>query len=158
MVGGKPDEIDLRILALLQKNGRIDIQQLSGMVNLSRTPVQARIDKLEDAGVIKGYTALLDREKAGCPTLVITHIKLEKQTTELLEEFERAVSGMQEIQFCLHVSGTWNFILHVTASSPQAYFKFLMEQISSINNVAHIDSCFVMKESKANGPIALFPG
>jgi len=153
MVGGKPDEIDLRILNILQTNGRIDVQQLSGMVNLSRTPVQARIDKLEQAGVIRGYSALLDREKAGCPVLVITHIKLEKQTTELLDEFEQLMSGVSEIQFCLHVSGTWNFILHVSATSPQAYFDFLMKQISSISNVAHIDSCFVMKESKSYGPL-----
>src|ERR1700743_895959 len=115
MISGKLDEIDLRILAILQLDGRIDTVALSRQVNLSRGPVAIRIEKLQEAGYIRGFTALLDREKIGRPVLVLTHVQLEKQPTQLLEEFEQLAADLPEIQSCLHVSGTWNFILQVTA-------------------------------------------
>ncbi|MBL4677006.1 MAG: Lrp/AsnC family transcriptional regulator [Mucilaginibacter sp.] len=149
------DEIDLKILNHLQKDGRIDVAALSQKVNLSRTPVNRRIEIMQKQGFIKGFTVLLDREKVGRPVLIITHVKLEKQTTELLSEFESQVTKMPEVQFCMHVSGLWNFILHVSAVSPQAYFSFLMEKVNSLPNVAHTDSCFVMRECKTYGPLAL---
>ncbi|HEX3384412.1 MAG TPA: Lrp/AsnC ligand binding domain-containing protein, partial [Mucilaginibacter sp.] len=63
--------------------------------------------------------------------------------------------AMPEVQFCLHVSGGWDFFLHVTAVTPQDYYVFLMEHICGLPNVAHVESCFVMKESKAYGPLPL---
>lgn len=101
------------------------------------------------------FAAMLDREKIGRPVLVVTHVQLEKQTTELLEEFERLAGELPEVQCCLHVSGGWNFILHITATSPQAYFAFLMEKVNSLANVAHTESSFVMKEIKTLEPFSL---
>lgn len=155
MNNGKLDEIDRNILNELQLDGRIDILELSSRVNLSRTPVSLRLEKMVKLGVIRGFVALLDREKVGQPVLVVTHVRLEKQTTLLLEEFEGIVCDMSEVQACLHVSGDWNFILLVSSVAPQAYFNFLMEKINSLPNVAHTDSAFVMKEAKSNGALKL---
>src|SRR3978361_610211 len=102
MNGETLDEIDHKILHHLQENARLDIMEVARLVNLTKTPVTKRIRKLRDAAFIKDYHALLDREKIGQPVLVITHVKLQKQTTALLNEFESVVMLMPEVQFCLH--------------------------------------------------------
>ncbi|MDB5089722.1 MAG: AsnC family transcriptional regulator [Mucilaginibacter sp.] len=155
MINGQLDEIDLKILGLLQDNARMDIMEVVRRVNLTKTPVTKRIKKLRATGYIKSYVALLDREKIGQPVLVITHVKLDRQTTAQLDAFEAMAKDMPEVQFCLHVSGSWNFILHITAATPQAYFNFIMEKITGLDNVAHVESCFVMKECKSYGSFVL---
>jgi len=155
MNGATLDEIDHKILQLLQDNARMDISEIVRRINLSKTPVSKRIRRLRDAGYIKAYVALLDREKIGWPVLVLTHVRLEKQTTELLNAFEEAVKQLPEVHFLLHVSGGWNFILHVTATTPQAYFTFIMEHINSLGNIGGMESCFVMKECKSFAPYSL---
>jgi Lrp/AsnC family leucine-responsive transcriptional regulator len=155
MFNGQLDDIDLKILSLLQDNARLDVMEIVRKVNLTKTPVSKRIRRLKETGFIKAYVSLLDREKIGQPVLVVTHVKLEKQTTTLLNEFEAAMLVMPEVQFCLHVSGGWNFILHITAATPQDYFHFIMEKITGMDNVAHVESCFVMKESKSYAPFRL---
>ncbi|WP_091150813.1 Lrp/AsnC ligand binding domain-containing protein [Mucilaginibacter pineti] len=62
---------------------------------------------------------------------------------------------LDAVEFCLHVSGSWNFILHINAASPQAYFEFLMSRICSMPNVAHVESHIVLKECKRYDPIRL---
>jgi Lrp/AsnC family leucine-responsive transcriptional regulator len=155
MQHGHPDEIDLKILQLLQGNARMDVTEVVRQVSLTKTPVAKRIKRLKETGFIKAYVAILDREKIGQPVLVITHVKLEKQTTALLNAFEQAMQQLPQVQFCLHVSGGWNFILHITAETPQAYFHFIMEKVTGLDNVAHVESCFVMRECKSFAPFRL---
>jgi len=155
MINGQLDEIDLRILAVLQSDGRTDMAELSRKVNLSRTPVSLRVEKLMEAQVIRRFVGIVDRIKVGRPVLVVTHIKLEKQTTSLLLEFETYAAGLPEVQSCLHVSGDWNFILQVTAMAPQDYYDFLMERINQLPNVAITASAFVLKECKSYSPLPL---
>ena len=149
------DEIDVKILKLVQEDARLTPVEIAPLVHLSRTPVAARLRKLRQEGVIRSFISVLDRQLIGQPVLVITHVKLEKQSTEYFNDFENAVCQMPEVQFLLHVSGGWNFILHITAKSPQAYFDFIMENINALGNIAHMESCFVMKECKSNGPFKL---
>src|ERR1700761_8604405 len=151
MNGYIPDEIDLNILRLLQNNARLDNMEIARKVNLSRTPVSNRISKLRTAGFIKDYVAILDRERIGQPVLVVTHVKLNRQTTPLFDEFEQAMRKVPEVQFLFHVSGGWNYILHITATTPQAYFNFVMDKITGLENVAHVESCFVLHEVKTYG-------
>jgi DNA-binding Lrp family transcriptional regulator len=155
MTNGKLDDLDIRILNLLQKDARTGLLEIVRGINLSKTPTAKRIRKLKDKGYIKKFVTVLNREKIGQPVLVITHVKLDKQTTPELEAFEAMVNDMPEVQFCLHVSGSWNFILHVTAPTPQAYFDFLLAEITGVVNIAHVESCFVMKECKSYAPFIL---
>jgi Lrp/AsnC family leucine-responsive transcriptional regulator len=151
----KLDDIDLKILNVLQEDSRVEMQELARRVCLSRTPVAIRVEKLSEHGVIKRLIAVVDRVLVGRPVLVVTHVKLEKQTTELLNAFEELVNGLPEVQFCLHVAGDWSFILHVTALSPQGYYDFLMRNINCLANVASTDSSFVLKECKSYAPLPL---
>ncbi|WP_426582645.1 Lrp/AsnC family transcriptional regulator [Mucilaginibacter sp. R-33] len=155
MINGKPDEIDIKLLGLLQQDASVDIAKLAKLVHRSANPVHERIKKLRQAGYIKAYIAVLDRALAGQPVLVIVHVKLKRQTQMLLGDFEQTVTRMTQVQFCLHVSGGWDFILHVTATTPQAYYVFLMERICGQPNVEHVESSFVMKECKSYSPLVV---
>lgn len=155
MINGQLDETDIRILNHLQQDARIDVSKLSTLVYKSASPVAERIRKLQEAGYIKNYFAILDRSKIGKPVLVVTLVKLERQTKTLLNEFERTADTMDEVQFCLHLSGKWDFILHVTAETPQHYYDFLMGKLCDLPNVAHVESSFVLKEAKSFSPFKL---
>ena len=155
MSKGNLDDIDLKIMDILQRNGRIDVTRIARKVHKTPHPVHDRIFRLEEEGFIKGYIALLDRAKIGKPVLVVTMVKLEKQTTRLLNEFEKNTSAMSEVQCCLHVSGKWDFMLHVTAETPQGYYLFLMEKICGQDNVEHAESAFVLRECKSFGAFDL---
>jgi Lrp/AsnC family leucine-responsive transcriptional regulator len=76
----------------------------------------------------------------------------------LINEFEKVAGAMPEVAFLLHVSGGWDFILHIHARTPQDYYNFLMEQVCAMHNVAHVESSFVMKEYKSYGPFELSNG
>lgn len=149
------DATDIKLLNYLQQDGRISERQLAALVFKSPPTVNERLGKLQERGYIRRFTVLLDREKIGQPVLVLTHVRLEKQTTELLNAFEEAVKRLPEVQCLLHVSGSWNFILHVTATTPQAYFSFIMQHINSLGNIGGMESCFVMRECKSDGPFVL---
>ena len=155
MVNGKLDELDLRILSHLQQDARIDFSKLGRLVNLSHTPVTERVKKLQDAGYIKKYIAVLDREKAGQPVLVVLMIKLKDPDTALFTNFENLLIEMPEVQTVLHVASYWNFIVHVTAATPQAYHSWLMEKITCHNYIANTESAFLLKDCKSYGPLRL---
>jgi Lrp/AsnC family leucine-responsive transcriptional regulator len=87
--------------------------------------------------------------------LVLLHVLLAKQTTAALDAFEELVTAMPQVQICSLVPGDWNFILHVSAPSPQHYYPFVMEKITAHGNITRVESNFVMKECKNYGPFSL---
>ena len=156
MNGDKLDEIDLKILQYLQ-GGRLSeaFNTIGSKVGLSISPVTNRIEKLQETGYIKKYFAVLDREKIGQAVLVVLMVKLKEQNTERILEFERMVCNMPQVQSCLTVSGNWNFILQVTAETPQAYAIWLLEKVNIHPNVGNVESAFLMREGKNYGGFRL---
>ena len=152
MHSGRPDEIDFKILQHLQEDARISLVKLASLVGLTIGPLSTRIEKLETAGFIKKYMTVLDREKISQPVLVILMIKLKEQNTKLLDEFEKVVIPMPEVQSCHVVSGSWNFIIQVTAKTPQDYAIWLFEKVNMHPNISSVESAFLMKEAKNHGP------
>lgn len=155
MINGKPDEIDYKILSYLQEDARIDFSKLGRLVKLSHSPVTERIRKLQEAGFIKKYITVLDREKAGQPVLVILMIKLKDPDTKLFEHFEQLLTQMPEVQSALHVASYWNFIVQVSATTPQTYHQWLMEKITCHTYIANTESAFLLKDCKSFGPLKL---
>ena len=151
MTAGKLDDIDLKILHILQEDSSIDVARLAQMVNRTANPIHERIRKLVELGYIKKFTAILDRVLIGQPVLVLLMVRLKEQNTQRMFEFEQVVNAMPEVQSCLMVSGTWNFILQVTAETPQAYSIWLMEKVNIHQNVGNVESAFLMRESKNYG-------
>lgn len=149
------DPTDIKILNILQQDARLDIRQIAVQVHKSTSPVHERIRRLQDHGFIKRYVAVLDREKIGKQLMAITRVSLNVHTQETLNNFAGSVNELPEVQLCLHLSGAYDFILHVIVSDTQAYHDFLVNKLCKLAHVTHVESSFVLRECKMYGPYQL---
>jgi Lrp/AsnC family leucine-responsive transcriptional regulator len=150
------DRIDVKILNLLQEDGRLSNQDLAARVGLSPSPCLRRLKRLERSGVIQRYAAVVDQSKVGIPVSVFVSVKLERQREDVLDRFERAISGCREVVECYLMTGSRDYLLRVVASDLTAYERFLKETLTRIDGVASIESSFALNQVKfANAlPIA----
>ena len=143
------DNASLRILQELQRDARQTVQQLADAVGLSSTPCWKRIKDMEAAGVIRGYTALVDRSKVGLHLLVVAEINLSQHSEELVLGFERAVAAEPKIVRCLSTTGQSDYILTVMVPGIAEYERFLHGTLFKLPGVTHVRSSIVLKEIKA---------
>ena len=107
------DQIDRKIIAELQKNGRLNNQELSEKVALSPSPCLRRVRQLENKKIIHGYTAIVDQDSCGLPITAFVSVRLEKQNQESIEILERGIVDLDEVIACYLMSGTSDYLLHV---------------------------------------------
>src|SRR5215469_7798479 len=142
------DDIDRRILAVLQDDGRISLADLATRVGLSPSPCLRRIRRLERSGVISRYVAVLDQAKVGLPVSVFVSIKLESQRVEALERFKRAIAKWPEVLECYLMTGPRDYLLRIVAADLGAYERFLKQKLTRIDGVASIESSFALEQAK----------
>ena len=142
------DRYSLQIHAELQRDARQTVQQLSAAVGLSPTPCWKRVKDLEAAGVITGYTALVDREKLGLNLSVVVEANLSEHSEELVRRFERAVAASPQIVRCVSTTGQADYILTVLVNDIKAYEQFLHDTIFKLPGITHVRSSIVLKEIK----------
>jgi len=142
------DKIDRQILALLQENARLTIQEIGQRINLSKTPVHERIKRLEREGVIEKYVTVLNKKKLGNLLVVLCHVTLDKQTRDTFLVFDGAIAALPEVIECSMVSGTFDYLLKVVVHDMEGYNQFYQERLSVIPGILHISSFFVMSEVK----------
>jgi Lrp/AsnC family transcriptional regulator, leucine-responsive regulatory protein len=152
---GQLDEIDFKILELLQQNARLDITQIAVRVHRSFTPVQERIRRLKADGYIRRYTAVLDRRLIGRPTLMITLVKLNRHQGQALQDFPAYMYSLPEVQVCLHLSGEYDFLLQVSLKDPQEYKVFLEQRLCILPMVEKVHSSLVLDECKVDAVLPL---
>lgn len=156
----KLDDIDRRIVQILQADGRISVQELAGKVGLSPSPCARRVRLLEEAGIIEGYVAIVSQEKLGLPVSVFASIKLERQREEELDRFAAAVSRWPEVADCYLMTGQRDYLLRIIVSDLAAYERFLKDKLTRLDNVASIESSFALGRVKRSYsvPVALGRG
>ncbi len=142
------DEIDRKLLNILQKNSRITIRELSEQLHLSTTPIHERIKKLEKSGYIKQYITLLDPKKIGKMLIVYINVSLNKHTKEAIEEFESHMDKMEEVMESYYISGSSDFLLKVYCNDMDDFHHFITNKFSVIGNITQFYSSFVMSENK----------
>ena len=142
------DAIDRRILALLQQDARMTVQEIAEKVGMSTSPCHRRIKLLEEGGVIERYVAIVDQRAVGLPVSVFISIKLERQTEADLERFARAISGWSEILECYLMTGHRDYLLRVVVADLAAYEQFLKKKLTRIEGVASIESSFALDQIK----------
>lgn len=142
------DAIDRRILAHLQENGRLTATELAERVGLTTSPCLRRLKLLEEAGIIRGYTALLDQKKVGLPVSVFVSIKLERQIEDALGKFEAAVKRCPEVLECYLMTGPRDYLLRVVARDLADYERFVKETLTRIEGIANIESSFALGQVK----------
>ena len=141
----KLDKIDHAILTNLQNDGRISNSDLADKVGLSQSACLRRVKGLEVQGVIEGYVAVIDQRAAGLPDNVFVQITVEKQTKELLTEFEKIVHDCPQFMECYLMSGDADYLLRVIVSDASDYEKLHMDVLTALPGVSQIKSNFSLR-------------
>ena len=149
------DKTDLQILKILQENGRITNLQLSNDINLSPAPTLERVRKLENAGYIKSYHALVDEEKLGLGIKTFIQVQLDFHKSDSIQIFLNEVSAIKEITECHHVTGQCDFMLKVYVKDIKAYEALIMEKISKISVVKTFQTMMILSTNKKEPIIPL---
>lgn len=142
------DELDIRILELLQNNCRLTNKEIGEKLHRTANPVSERIHKLQQKGIIKGYIAVLDHEQIDRGLMAFTHVQLKDHSEESLIHFEAEICKFDDVLECYHMSGIYDFILRVAVRDLKAYHDFLMNKLFKLVPSGQVQSTFVMKEAK----------
>ena len=142
------DQIDRRILAELSEFGRISIAALADRVGLSKTPVLARVRRLEDDRYILGYHAALNAEKMGLAQIAFIQVTLSDTTTEALNAFNEAVENAPEIEACHMIAGGFDYLLKVRTRDVATFRKAFGETIARLPHFAQSSTFMVMETVK----------
>ena len=144
----KLDAIDRRIIAAVQADGRITANDLAARVGLSPSPCARRLRLLEESGVIKGYTAVIDQKKVGLPISAFASIKLERQREEDLDRFAKAVARWPEVADCYLMTGQRDYLMRIVVRDLEAYESFLKDKLTRLDGVASIETSFALGQVK----------
>lgn len=149
------DEIDRKIIAAVQNDGRISTHELATRVGLSPSPCARRVRLLEEAGIIKGYTAVIDQTKVGLPVSAFASIKLERQREESLDRFAEAIAGWPEVVDCYLMTGQRDYLMRVVVRDLAAYEQFLKDKLTRLEGVASIETSFALGQVKRSEALPL---
>ena len=149
------DEYDRKILSVLSIEGRISMTALGARVGLSKTPVTARVKRLEEEGVITGYRATLSASKLGVEHIAFLEVKLSDTREKALDAFNQAVRAIPEVEACHMIAGGFDYLIKVRTSDIFAYRQVLGEQLSRLPNVASTSTYISMQSVVDTVPIDL---
>lgn len=144
----KLDDRDEDILRALQENARLTNKELAAKVHLSTTPTYERVKRLERLGFIKQYATILDAAKLNKGFAVFCSIKLRRLNSEMALAFTEMIKQIPEVTECYNISGSFDYLLRIQSPDMQYYQKFLLNVIGRHDNIASIESTFVMEEVK----------
>ena len=142
------DQIDRNILPHLASDGRISVAELSRRVNLSKTPLNARIRRLEQEGYILGYRAIIDPKRLGLPHVAFVEVRLNDTRKAALEAFNKAVRALPEVEQAHMIASNFDYLLKVRTKDIAAYREVLGEKISALPHVANTSTHVSMEAVK----------
>ena len=150
-----PDRIDQRILATLQADGRLSNVDLAERVGLSPSPCLRRVKQLEDAGMIDGYRAILNRKAVGLGLTVFVELKVGKHSRDNAAMLQEALAAIPEVVSCHMVSGASDFLAEVVVPDLEAYERLMTDKILTLETIEDVRSNFAIRTIKSNGPLPL---
>jgi Lrp/AsnC family transcriptional regulator, leucine-responsive regulatory protein len=142
------DKVDQKILAELQRDSRISVADLAAKAGLSASSCHRRVKLLEEAGVISGYGARLDRAKLGLSIEFFVEVSLSSQTEEAFEKFERAATRVPEILECHLMSGQFDYLLRIAAADAAGYERIHRSKLSRLPGIQRIQSSLALRSVK----------
>jgi Lrp/AsnC family transcriptional regulator len=143
----KLDHLDRRILAILQRDAGLSLEELGDRVGLSRNAVWRRVKALEESGIIRARVALLDPEKLGLGLTVFMMIKAERHTPDWLDNFTRATADMPEILGAYRMTGDLDYLIRARVADVKAYDRLYKDLIARVD-LHDVSASFVMEETK----------
>jgi Lrp/AsnC family transcriptional regulator len=145
MMASEIDTIDRRILAELQRDGTLSVDQLSERVSLSRNACWRRVKRLEEDGIITGRVALVDGEKIGLGLSVFILVRTSRHDPEWLKAFRDAVTSLPEITGVYRMSGDLDYVLRARVADVKAYDRLYQRLIAKVP-LTDVSASFVMEE------------
>jgi len=142
------DNIDLRILSLMQTKANLSVAQIAEEVNLSQPPCWRRIKKLEAKGYIDGRVTMLNRKQLGLNIVVYTEVKLTSNGRQEVDKFEDEISSFPEVAECYAMLGRSDYLLRIVAKDMDDYDRFFRDHLSKIPGVQDITSAVALREVK----------
>lgn len=142
------DATDRTLLEALQNNARLTTSELAQLTQMSQSPCWRRVKRLEDAGLIAGYQARLDRRALGYGVMAFVTISIEGQDESHSLDFERAVRQIPEVVTCHGVSGPEDFVLIVVAADLDAYSNLMQHKLRRLPGVKMVRTSFSLQEVK----------
>jgi DNA-binding Lrp family transcriptional regulator len=149
------DKLDRELLRLVQADGRLTNAELAQRIGLSPSAAFRRLQRLEQSGVISGYSATLDGEAIGKPTTVFIEVTLASQVSTALDAFERAVSACEDVLECHLMSGDFDYLLRVAVADMRDYERVHRQRVAAFPHVARIRTAFAMRAVVARRGYAL---
>jgi len=139
------DRYDRAILRLLQEDARTTNSALAARVSLSESATLRRVRALEESGLIEGYTALVDQQRAGFPVNVFVSITLDRQSQTGLEAFESAVRRIPEVMECYLMTGEHDYLLRLVVADLADFERIHNQHLTRLPSVARVHSSFAMR-------------
>lgn len=144
----KLDKTDIQLLKALQKDAKANTKELCELLNLSKTPVYERMRRLENEGVITGYSAIIDNKKVGLPLVVFCNVSLAVHDDEHIERFKNEIMAINEIMECYSTGGVFDFLLKVVLKDMDEFNRFVFEKLTKVHGIVKMQSSFVLNEIK----------
>jgi Lrp/AsnC family transcriptional regulator, leucine-responsive regulatory protein len=149
------DRIDLRLLAVLQTEGRITNAELAERVNLSPSACLRRLQRLEADRVITGYAAQVDPQAVGLGLQAFVRVQLVKHEADVIERFVERVGGWDEVVACHALTGDMDYLLHIYVADLADFSRFLLDHLLNAAGVADVNSSFVLRTVKRSPSLPL---
>lgn len=149
------DRIDLTLLALLQRNGRISNAELAEQVALSASACLRRVQRLEQSGVLVGYSAQLDARRLGLGLQAFVRVQLKQHDAAAVAGFSDAVNRWDEVVACHALTGDMDYLLHVMVEDLDHFSRFLLDRLLQGGQVVDVNSSFVLRTVKSAGALPL---
>ncbi|TCI90178.1 Lrp/AsnC family transcriptional regulator [Tenacibaculum sp. M341] len=149
------DNIDKKLINLLQNNSKQTTKQLSLQLGLSVTAVYERVKKLEREKIIANYVAIIDPKKVNKAFLVFCQVKLVQHSREYLSVFEKEILKLPEVAECFHISGDYDYILKIYVKDMEEYREFMVNKLTSIKHIGSTQSSFTIGGIKNSTTLSL---
>ncbi|SEM52335.1 Lrp/AsnC family transcriptional regulator, leucine-responsive regulatory protein [Luteibacter sp. UNCMF331Sha3.1] len=149
------DRTDLRILAILQTQGRMTNAELAAEVNLSASACLRRVQKLEADGVIAGYGARLDPRALGLGLQAFVRVQLSRHESDAIDSFTDRVAEWDEVVSCYALTGDMDYLLQVYVADLDGFSRFLLDRLLNAAGVADVNTSFVLRTVKASTALPL---
>lgn len=143
-----PDRTDVRILSLLQHDGRLSNVELAQDVALSPSPCLRRVRQLEESGYLRAYVGLVDPRRVGLGLQAYVNVTLDKRRDAVVNTFHDAMQAAPEVLTCVALTGEMDYLLHVVAEDLEHFSRFLMDRLLKLDGVANVKSSFVLESVK----------
>lgn len=142
------DKIDRKILAILQENAKLTTKEIAAQLDMTTTPVYERIKRLERRNYITGYVALVNRKKVERGLMAFVSVSLKEHSKKALLKFEQEIVKFEKVVECYHIAGQYDFLLKIMVKDMQDYHGFTFNKMATIENVAHVQTDFVINDLK----------